>query len=422
MLFRFCLYGFLKNQRYFEPFLVLAFRDLGLSFGWIGALIGFRELVTNLMEIPSGAIADSVGRRFSMIASHVMYVVSFLLFGFAETLPLLFLAMFLFGVGEAFRTGTHKAMIFDWLARQNRGDEKTRVYGLTRSWSKIGSAVSVLLAAGFLIGTQRYAVVFWFSAIAAGLNIVNFLTYPRELDGRDDSSEARAGFFARTARVMKTLGEGLAGSWRTRSLRRLVLESMSFEGLYKGSSDYLQPVLKNAALMLPLFLSFSDLARTAMLVAIVYAVLYLLSSVASRHAAALVDWFRDEVKASRGIWIGYAVAFGGITIGVLLTRTWLTIVGFVLMAILQNFWRPIIVGRIGSESEPRTMATVLSVESQAKSFFAALAAPLLGVMIDRMGENLEFLPVGIFGLVVCGLFLVRYALGYPGEQKATTPS
>lgn len=33
MLVRFCLYGFLKNQRYFEPFLVLAFMVAGRSQG-----------------------------------------------------------------------------------------------------------------------------------------------------------------------------------------------------------------------------------------------------------------------------------------------------------------------------------------------------------------------------------------------------
>ena len=32
MLFRFSLYGFLKNQRYFEPLLFLVLVDKGLSF------------------------------------------------------------------------------------------------------------------------------------------------------------------------------------------------------------------------------------------------------------------------------------------------------------------------------------------------------------------------------------------------------
>ena len=87
MLFRFSLYGFLKNQTYFEPFLILAFREKGLSFFQIGLLIGFREVCVNLFEVPSGAVADLYGRRRAMIFSFLAYIASFLLFGFAAHRP-----------------------------------------------------------------------------------------------------------------------------------------------------------------------------------------------------------------------------------------------------------------------------------------------------------------------------------------------
>ena len=141
MLARFSLYGFLKNQRYFEPFLMLAFLEKGLSFLDIGLLIAFREATVIAFEIPSGAVADVYGRRRSMVLSFVAYIGSFLLFGLARDLVLLFGAMFLFGIGEAFRTGTHKAMIFEWLRLEGRLGERTKFYGHTRSWSKFGSAV-----------------------------------------------------------------------------------------------------------------------------------------------------------------------------------------------------------------------------------------------------------------------------------------
>ena len=80
MLIRFCLYGFLKNQRYFEPFFVLALLEKGLDFATIGLLVGFRELVVLLLEVPSGAIADVFGRRRAMMLSFSAYALSFLLF------------------------------------------------------------------------------------------------------------------------------------------------------------------------------------------------------------------------------------------------------------------------------------------------------------------------------------------------------
>ena len=132
MLKRFSLYGFLKNQRYFEDWILLAFLAKGISFTTWGLLIGFRELMINLMEVPSGAIADLFGRRKSMILSFVAYIISFVIFGAARNVALLLLGMAFFAVGEAFRTGTHKAMIFTWLRNRGRADEKTRVYGYTR--------------------------------------------------------------------------------------------------------------------------------------------------------------------------------------------------------------------------------------------------------------------------------------------------
>ena len=100
MLVRFCLYGFLKNQRYFEPFLVLAFMGKGLSFLAIGSLFAVEAVTVNLLEVPSGAMADLFGRRRSMILSFCAYALSFLAFGLATSFWSLAGAMVLFGVGE----------------------------------------------------------------------------------------------------------------------------------------------------------------------------------------------------------------------------------------------------------------------------------------------------------------------------------
>ena len=90
MLFRFCLYGFLKNQRYFEPFLMLVFLDQGFSFFLIGLLLACRDLTVNLLEVPSGAIADSFGRRGAMVISFVAYIISFLILATATGTALFF--------------------------------------------------------------------------------------------------------------------------------------------------------------------------------------------------------------------------------------------------------------------------------------------------------------------------------------------
>ena len=248
MIKRFSLYGFLKNQRYFEPFIILFFLQQGLSFTQIGFLIAFRELFINVMEVPSGAIADLFGRRRSMILSFVSYIISFAIFGFSQDYWHFFVAMSFFAIGEAFRTGTHKAMIFTWLRIEGRIDEKTKVYGYTRSWSKIGSAVSTVLAVAFVLLTNNYACVFFFAIIPYIAGLINFMTYPPELEGQPGTKVS-------IRDVVVHLWENIRAALVIRRLRRLIEESMFFEGVYKAVVDYLQPIIKIMALLLPILIT-----------------------------------------------------------------------------------------------------------------------------------------------------------------------
>ncbi len=398
MLFRFSLYGFLKNQRYYDPFLILVFLEKGLSFFQIGILIGFREICTNLFEIPSGAIADLYGRRRAMIFSFCAYIASFATFALSESFAILFMAMFFFGLGDAFRTGTHKAMIFDWLNMQGRSDEKTKIYGYTRSWSQMGSAVSVLIAGALVFYRGNFTDVFWFSIIPYLLNIINFLGYPARLDGdRQSKFSLRA--------VSDMLGRALKQSVQFPPLRRLVFEGMGFEGMYKASKDYLQPILKQTAIALPFLVLMDESKRAALLVGGVYFVLYFLSSFASRNSHRISDWRGGDEGAAQVMWWIDLVLFA-----LLIPALWFSwypaiIALFVGLAILQNFWRPGLISRFNAQSTPEMSATILSVEAQSKSLATIILAPLLGWLVDTVGN---FSPVGIIGTAIAIAILIVY--------------
>ncbi len=402
MLFRFSLYGFLKNQRYFEPFLILAFLQKGLSFTIIGMLIGFREICINIMEIPTGAVADVVGRRKSMILSFTAYIISFSIFGLSHTLFMMFVAMFFFSIGEAFRTGTHKAIIFNWLAVQKRENEKTTVYGFTRSWSKIGSAFSVIIAGIMVFASNDYSVIFLFCIIPCIANIINFLTYPKYLDGR---GKENAGIFS----IIHTLISSLMASMKSGKMRRLLFESMGYEGLFKAAKDYLQPVLQSTALSLPVLLIFNGRQRTALLVGAVYFFLHIFSSIASRNAGWFVKKFRGEISAARSLWIFNLIVFITLAVGIFTGCLSVVIIAFVLLAVLQNFWRPILISRCATLSDQTQTATVLSIESQTKSLFVAIIAPLLGKSIDALANvksEWQFLPLAVLGIVIPAIMLL----------------
>lgn len=399
MIYRFCLYGVLKNQRYFAPFWILAFLDKGLSYATIGLLIGFREICVGILEIPTGAIADMVGRRGAMILSHVAYVAAFLTFGFSSSVAALFVAMFAFSIGEAFRTGTHKAIIFAWLRREGRENEKTNVYGITRSWSQIGSAISVVIAGLLVYWLQNYSVIFWISAIPAALNVVNFLGYPATFDHSGDTKPNRK-------EALQRLWNAALQCFTSKNLRRPIVESMAYEGMYGASKDYLQPLIQSAALALPLLAAWDETQRTAVLIATVYATLYMLGSFASRFSGPISAALGNETRAARLLWLIYGASFGLLLLGTITIWTSLAIFSFVVLGVMQNLWRPILVSRVADQAEESAMATVLSVESQAKSLGTSLIAPIVGVAIDVTPKQYQFAPIAVLGIVVATLALI----------------
>ena len=410
MLFRFSLYGFLKNQQYYDPFLILIFLEKGLSYFLIGILVAFREICINIMEIPSGAVADLYGRRRSMILSFSAYIVSFVIFALSRSLVLLFVAMFFFAIGDAFRSGTHKAMIFHWLRLQGRSDEKTKTYGYTRSWSKMGSALSVLIASALVFHTGNYSKIFLFCIIPYVLNIVNFLGYPAQLDG-----EKTVCFSIKA--VATFLWEALKESTRHRPLRRLIIESMGFEGMFKAGKDYLQPILKQTAVALPLLLTLDETKRTALLIGVVYFALYIMASIAARQSHKLAEWKGDEDGAARFVWLINWSVYACLIPLLWFDWYYAVIAFFLMLAIMQNFWRPLLISRVNAHSTPEMGATVLSIESQAKCFATMLLAPMLGWAVDRAGA---FWPVGIAGTVIAtAIILTARRSGYPEELENT---
>ncbi len=393
MLTRFSLYGFLKNQKYYEPFLILALMEKGLSFFMIGLLVGFRQVWVNVLEIPSGFLADTFGRRRSMILSFLAYIISFSIFALSSAVWSLFLAMFFFAIGEAFRTGTHKAMIFDWLEHEGRREERTKVYGYTRSWSQIGAAVSVILAAAAVLLTENYVAIFWLSLIPYFANIINFLGYPSYLDGEPPENTSLNDLW-------RQFTNALTESFRNRPLRRLFAESAAYRGNSTLAKDYMQPLLSAAAISLPFLPSWTGERRSALLVGLIFFVLYFLSSLASRSAHLFAGRCGSDGKASKRLWLMATMTFILATVALVLGWNLAGGILFAAVVVMMNLWRPILMSRIDEVSDASSGATVLSIDSQAGSFYLMIFAPILGFAADKVG----IWPVAAFGGLTALLF------------------
>lgn len=409
LLFRFSLYGFLKNLRFFEPFLILFFRDAGLSFFQIGVLYAVRDISTNLLEIPAGVIADAFGRRRSMVLSFSAYIVSFVVFYTWPGFSSYALAMVIFAVGEAFRTGTHKALILEHLRIEGIEHLKVAYYGRTRSMSQLGSALNSLIAAALVFYTGNYRYVFLASIVPYVFDLLNLATYPRELDGELAELEWRA-----VPAQVTTTTRAFLDIFRSPGAIRAILNSAGFDAFFKATKDYLQPVLEAFALGLPVFVAFESGQRSALVIGLVYFGIYLLSSYASRNAGSIGRRFGDVAQA-----INVTFLIGAGLLVVAGAASWLnlpvlSIVVFLGLYLLHNVRKPLNVAFISDQISNDVMASGLSVESQVVTLLMAMVAPVLGVLADAPGIGSA---LALLGLVMGGVALVTH-VGSRRDAKA----
>ena len=92
----------------------------------------------------------------------------------------------------------------------------------------------------------------------------------------------------------------------------------------------------------------------------------------------------------------------------------LIIAGFIVLHLLESVWRPVILARFDDASEERSGATLLSVESQARSLMTMALAPLLGAAVDAAVASgaPDWAPVAGVGLAIACVGAVatrRYA-------------
>lgn len=395
---KFCAYGFLKNQRFYESFIILYFLKQGISYTQIGILYSIREILLNLLEIPAGFLSDSLGRKKTMITSFVMYIICFSIFSMGQGYGLYIIAFIFYALGDAFRTGTHKAMIYDYLRINGWSKWKVDYYGHTRSWSQKGSAFSALIAGAVIFFTGNYRWVFIISLIPALLDLLLIASYPKELDGVTGSFRWKA----LKVSFKQTYGDFIS-TFKKPAVLRAISNTSIYSGYYKALKDFLQPVLLALATTLPFLTAQSEEKRTAIIVGITYTLIYLITSRASKKSAQFSALFSSTGRALNITLITGIVT--GIISGTLLYLGYPlgSVLFYILIYIIENIRKPIGMGYTTDYVKHEILATALSAESQLKTIWATIIIFFTGFLADKF-------TLGISLIIISSSLLFFYPL------------
>jgi MFS family permease len=128
------------------PITVLLMTARGLSPADIGLVIAVYGVVTMVLELPTGGLADAIGHRPVLVLSGVLTITSLLLMVVADGMPLFALAWAVHGAGRALDSGPLEAWYVDAVHSSDPDADVTP--GLSRA----GAADGIGLSFGAILG------------------------------------------------------------------------------------------------------------------------------------------------------------------------------------------------------------------------------------------------------------------------------
>ena len=219
----FTIFRLLFSARFYYPVFTILFLDLGLTLEQFSILNVIWALSIVFAEVPSGALADIVGRKNLIIFAATLMVLEMSLLTLATIIDpsSLFLLMaanrILSGLSEAAASGADEALAYDSLCSLGREKEWPKVLERTTQIVSIGFFVSMILGAvlyesTFLNATLERLGIDWelssirtirmpvvLTLLTSLLLLLNTFGFHEETEPRNTQPKPRSNFIAKDA-------------------------------------------------------------------------------------------------------------------------------------------------------------------------------------------------------------------------------
>lgn len=371
--------------------------DLGLPTLELVLMGTAMEAALFVAEIPTGVVADTISRKWSVVIGFVLVGLSNIGAGLVESYPLLVATQLVWGVAYTFRSGADTAWVTDELG----GADKVEQLLLRRGRLQLVVSIFAILAGGVLARLTSLTtsivltgVILIATGIALAVVMPETAFRPRR---RDPSSPGR------WSSLRATLAEGARITIRHRSLRLLVAV-LVLAGLASEAVDRLD------------IRRLDDLGLSADLDEIV-----VVAVIAASEAAlgAVVLWWSQRHLGGSRVAPGMAMLLAGSALGIaalgLIAVLPIAVVGLVLQGGLRSAAQPLQLTWANAHAESQVRATVHSFVEQANSVGEIGGGVLLGTL-----AALTTVPTAMTVSVL--LILIAAALAAGGRRTWSSPA
>ena len=135
---------FLQNSLIWAPIWILFYLRF-TDYAGIGILESMMIMVIVFGEIPTGALADLLGRRRTLVLAFLFSALGNLCMGLASDFPLLIVGVVVATLGSALSSGTVEALVYDTLLEEGKEKQYQAISGNMSSLKMLAIALSSVI-------------------------------------------------------------------------------------------------------------------------------------------------------------------------------------------------------------------------------------------------------------------------------------
>lgn len=203
---------FITNLNMQSSIWVLYLAYCGMNLMQIGLLEGIYHATSIVCEIPSGALADLVGRKKSMILGRICVTISCIIMLVTRNFWWFAFSFLLQALGNNFNSGSEEALVYDSMICLGEEEDYIRINGRINTVIEVSQAIATVV--GGVMAEYSYFVCYAACTVISLLAFVPvvFMKEPPILKGSEEKERLTAGRLV--AKHFKTSFEILASDLR----------------------------------------------------------------------------------------------------------------------------------------------------------------------------------------------------------------
>lgn len=180
------------------PIWVIFLNKKGLNLTSIGVLDAVAFAAIALLEIPSGALADLIGRKYTLAIGSFLYSLGMLFLALTNSISIVVIGYLLWHISNAFFSGTNYAYLYDTLKASNKESDYQKIAGRLRAISSIALASGSLIG-GWIAATTSLSVIFYIIFALCLISTIIALTLKEPRMQKDTEIKQSVGLLIRSS-------------------------------------------------------------------------------------------------------------------------------------------------------------------------------------------------------------------------------